>query len=315
MQQSFHRPQVRLTCAAIALMLSACASVRSPASFPGPAVTVYAAGDIADCRYRPAQDSGAAATALLVAAGLAADPQAMVLTLGDHTYPVGLPAEFNDCYHPTWGQFKERTLPVPGNHEYYTPGAPGYYAYFGARAALEHGGYYSVQLGKWHLIALNSTLRGAAAERQLAWLREDLARHRNPCALAMLHHPRYSSGGHASNPAMASLWQALAAGGVELLLSAHDHNYERFAPQDAAGRRDEARGMRQFVVGTGGAMLTPVRLASANSEAKDNSVHGVLRLDLFDAGYTWEFLPVASDASPPFTDRGAAACHREQTDQ
>ena len=296
---------------ALPLLLSACASPPGPVPFTGPALTVYAAGDIADCRYRSAQDSGAAATALLVTAGLAAHPDAMALTLtlGDHTYPVGLPAEFSDCYHPTWGRFRERTLPVPGNHEYYTAGAPGYYAYFGARAAEEQGGYYSVQSGKWHLIALNSTLLGAAAERQLAWLEKDLARHNNPCTLAMLHHPRYSSGGHASNPAMAPLWQALAAGGVELLLSAHDHNYERFAPQDAAGRRDEALGMRQFVVGTGGAMLTPVRLDRANSEVKDNSVHGVLRLDLFDTGYTWEFLPVASNASPPFSDRGAAACH------
>lgn len=291
------------------LALSACASAPKPLSFNGPAVTVYAAGDIADCRYRPAQESGAAATALLVTAGLAADPGAVALTLGDHTYPVGLPAEFNDCYAPTWGRFRERTLPVPGNHEYYTAGAPGYYAYFGARAAQEQGGYYSVQLRKWHVIALNSALRGVAAERQLAWVRDDLARHAAPCTLAMLHHPRYSSGGHASNPAMAPLWQALVEGGVELLLSAHDLNYERFAPQDMAGRRDDALGMRQFVVGTGGAMLTPVRLDRPNSEAKDNSVHGVLRLDLFDTGYTWEFLPVASDASPPFTDQGASACH------
>ncbi|MFL6717506.1 MAG: metallophosphoesterase family protein [Burkholderiaceae bacterium] len=294
---------------ALPLSLSACASPPAPVSFTGRALTVYAAGDIADCRYRSAQDSGAAATALLVTAGLAAHPDAMALTLGDHTYPVGLPAEFSDCYHPTWGRFRERTLPVAGNHEYYTAGAPGYYAYFGARAAEEQGGYYSVQLGKWHVIGLNSTLLGAAAERQLAWLEKDLARYNNPCTLAMLHHPRYSSGGHASNPAMAPLWQALAAGGVELLLSAHDHNYERFAPQDAAGRRDDALGMRQFVVGTGGAMLTPVRLDRANSEVKDNSVHGVLRLDLFDTGYTWEFLPVASDASPPFADRGASTCH------
>ncbi|WP_194712742.1 metallophosphoesterase family protein [Noviherbaspirillum soli] len=291
------------------LALSACASAPRPPSFTGKPVTVYAAGDIADCRYRAPQDSGAAATAMLVKAGLAADPGAMALTLGDHTYPVGLPAEFNDCYHPTWGQFRESTLPVPGNHEYYTAGAPGYYAYFGARAAQEQGGYYSVQLGKWHVIGLNSALDGAAAGAQLAWLRNDLARHPARCTLAMLHHPRYSSGGHASNPAMAPLWQALVAGGVELLLSAHDHNYERFAPQDAAGRRDDALGMRQFVVGTGGAMLTPVRLDRANSEVKDNSVHGVLRLDLFDTGYTWEFLPVASEASPPFTDRGASTCH------
>ena len=289
-------------------MLSACASAPAPAPFSGPAVTVYAAGDIADCRHRTPDSSGAAATAWLVEAGLAADPGAMALTLGDHTYPVGLPAEFSHCYHPTWGRFRERTLPVPGNHEYYTPGAPGYYAYFGARAAQEHGGHYSVQLGKWRIIALNTTLSGAASMRQLAWLEQELARHPARCALALMHHPRYSSGGHGANPAMAPLWQALAAGGVELVLSAHDHDYERFAPQDAAGRRDDARGMRQFVVGTGGAMLTPLRPAAANSEVKDNSVHGVLRLDLFDSGYTWEFLAADSDASPPFNDRGAGAC-------
>lgn len=300
-----------LSCIVALVVLSACASAPVPAPFSSPAVTVYAAGDIADCRYRTPENSGAAATAWVVEAGLVANPRAMVLSLGDHTYPVGLPAEFSNCYHPTWGRFKERTLPVPGNHEYYTPGAPGYYAYFGARAAQEQDGYYSVQLGKWHVIALNSTLRGPASERQLAWLKQDLAHHPVRCALALMHHPRYSSGGHGANPAMARLWQVLAAGGVELVLSAHDHDYdyERFAPQDEAGQRTEGRGMRQFVVGTGGAMLTPLRFAAANSEVKDNSVHGVLRLDLYDSGYTWEFLTADNTASPPFTDRGVNDCH------
>ncbi len=295
-------------------MLLGCASAPAPHGFGGAAITLYAAGDIADCRYRTPAFSGAAATADLVQAGLAASPGAQVLTLGDHTYPVGLAAEFNDCYQPTWGRFKERTWPTPGNHEYYTPGAPGYYAYFGARAAPEQGGYYSVQMGKWHVISLNSTLRGAAFDVQLAWLRKDLARHSSLCALAFWHHPRYSSGGHGGNAYLAPVWQALAEGGVELALASHDHDYERFAPQDAHGVRDDARGMRQIVVGTGGAWLTPLRFAAANSEVKNNASHGVLRLDLFDTGYTWEFLAAPQDGEfladgQVFTDRGATPCH------
>jgi hypothetical protein len=292
--------------------LAGCAAPPAPHGFRGVPLTVYAAGDIADCRYRMPESSGAAATAWLVEAGLAAHPGARVLTLGDHTYPVGTPAEFSDCYEPTWGRFRERTLPTPGNHEYYTPGAPGYYAYFGATAVPEQDGYYSVQLGKWHVISLNSTLRGARADAQLAWLKDDLARHPALCTLAFWHHPRYSSGGHAGNAFMAPLWQALADGGVDLALAGHDHDYERFAPQDAHGVRDDARGMRQFVVGTGGAWLTPMRFAADNSEARNNFSLGVLRLDLFDNGYTWEFLAVASETDPgvaAYTDRGATPCH------
>ena len=308
----FH-PCPALLCAALLCTLPGCAFT-PPHGQTGTPVTVYAAGDIADCRYRTPAASGAAATAGLIDAGLTANPAAQVLTLGDHTYPVGLPAEFNDCYQPTWGRFRERTWPTPGNHEYYTAGAPGYYAYFGARAAQEQGGYYSVQLGKWHVISLNSTLRGAAFDAQLAWLRDDLVRHATLCALAFWHHPRYSSGGHASTPYLAPVWQALTDGGVELALAAHDHDYERFAPQDAQGVRDDERGMRQFVVGTGGAMLTPLRFAAANSETKNNASHGVLRLDLFDTGYTWEFLAAGQEDEFPssgtaYTDRGAARCH------
>lgn len=302
-----------LACAALLCALAGCTAPPTPHGYRGTPVTVYAAGDIADCRYRLPGASGAAATAWLVEAGLAAHPDARVLTLGDHTYPVGTPAEFSDCYAPTWGRFRGRTLPTPGNHEYYTRGAPGYFTYFGARAAPEQGAYYSVQLGKWHVVSLNSTLRGAAFDAQLAWLKDDLARHPALCTLAFWHHPRYSSGGYGDNDFMAPLWQALAEGGVELGLAGHDHHYERYAPQDAHGMRDDARGLRQFVVGTGGAWLTPVRFPAANTEARNTSVHGVLRLDLFDNGYTWEFLAVAddSDSNPgaAYTDRGAAPCH------
>ena len=209
------RSACRLAAAALLIALAGCAARLAPHGYRGVPSTVFAAGDIADCRYRPPESSGGAATAWLVDAGLAGRPDARVLTLGDHTYPVGAAAEFSDCYQPTWGRFRDRTLPAPGNHEYYTPGAPGYYAYLGAISAPEQGGYYSVQLGKWHVVSLNSTLRGAAFDAQLAWLKEDLARHPTLCALAFWHHPRYSSGGHGGNATMAPVWQALAEGGVE----------------------------------------------------------------------------------------------------
>jgi 3',5'-cyclic AMP phosphodiesterase CpdA len=308
-----HHPCRLTCCAALLFTLLGCASGPLPRQpvLSGPATIVYAAGDIADCRYRMPEASGAAATAARVEAGLAAHPDAWVLTLGDHTYPVGLPAEFSGCYQPTWGRFKERTLPAPGNHEYYTKGARGYYAYFGARAAPEQGGYYSVQLGKWHVISLNSTLRGAQFDAQLAWLKDDLARHRTNCSLAFWHHPMYSSGGYAGNAFMTPAWRALEEGGVDVALAGHDHDYERFAPQNAHGERDDAHGVRQFVVGTGGAQLTPLRFTPANSEARDNSIHGVLRLDLYDNGYRWEFIGIhdPDSATTTFTDRGAASCH------
>jgi acid phosphatase type 7 len=293
---------------AAAIMLAGCGSVARQArlSLAGEGATVYAAGDIADCRYRFPADSGAAQTAALIAQGLARDPNAAVLTLGDNTYPVGLPAEFDTCYAPTWGRFKARTFPVPGNHEYYTQGAPGYYAYFSDHAGPAQRGYYSFTLGKWRVLALNSALRNAEFAAQLEWLKAELAQNKSLCTLAFWHHPVYSSGGHGNNDFMLGVWKELVAGGVDLALVGHDHDYERFAPQDGTGQRDDARGLRQIVVGTGGAQLTPLRLARPNSEVNDNSTHGVLKLVLKETGYEWEFLPVAEGG---FTDHGAARCH------
>lgn len=306
--------------AAVLLAMSAlvgCASLSGkdralPAtpSVQGDGVTVYAAGDIADCRKTRAADSGASRTAALITAGIAANPAAMVLALGDTTYPVGLPAEFSDCYAPTWGQFKSRTLPAPGNHEYYTAGAPGYFGYFGAAAGPAQRGYYSTDVGAWHVLSLNSNLKTAAAEAQLAWLTEDLAalRQRSPsaCVLAFWHHPLFSSGGHGNNPHMRAVWEALQAARADLVLAAHDHGYERFAPQDAAGNADKTAGIRSFVVGNGGARLTPFTATKANSEAQDNASHGVLKLALKTKGYEWAFVPV--DGSVP-RDAGSATCH------
>jgi len=290
----------------------ACAAPSAPADIQ----TVYAVGDIARCKHPDPRWSGAADTAAVVGAGLAADPQAVVLTLGDHTYPRGTASEFANCYDPTWGRFKERTWPAPGNHEYYTKDAAPYFAYFGERAGR---GYYSLRLGQWRIYSLDSNLQGAAQARQLAWLKDELARElahepaagaEAPCTLAFWHHPLYSSGGHGSVPAMRAAWVLLQQAGAELVLSGHDHDYERFAPQDAHGNADP-RGLRQFVVGTGGAYPTPFLRWRNNSETRDASRNGVLRLRLYAGSYHWEFLeatpPQLPNASPP--DRGSARCH------
>jgi 3',5'-cyclic AMP phosphodiesterase CpdA len=288
-----------------ACLISAPALAVTPSATPA-SVTVYAAGDIARCADPDPAWSGAAATAALINTGLAADPTAAVLALGDLTYPVGAPAEFTNCYGPTWGKFKDRTYPAPGNHEYATKGAAGYFGYFGAAAGP---GYYSFQLGAWRLISLDSNLAPAAHATQLAWLREELARHPARCTLAYWHHPLYSSGMKGNDTRMKEEWQALYEAGAELVLSGHDHLYERFAPQDANGRRDDAHGLRQFVVGTGGAFPTPFLRTRANSEARDSNHSGVLKLVLGDEAYTWQFLQVAGGSGAAEPDRGSGRCH------
>ena len=306
----FTRPPLCLPLPCL-LLLAGCAA--APAGqelagppLQGPAYTVYAAGDIADCRQRGWAYTGAAQTADLIAGELADKPRAAVLSLGDHTYPAGLAAEFRDCYAPTWGRFKERTFPTPGNHEYYgSREASGYAAYFG------RPDYYSFELGAWHVISLNSYLPAARLAEQLAWLQDDLARHPRRCTLAYWHAPLYSSGGHIAPKTMQPAWQALYDAGAELVLSGHDHDYERFAPQDAQGKVDTQRGVRQFVVGTGGAFLTPFFYLMPHSEMRDNSSHGVLKLRLHDDGYSWQYLGVPDDGQVkrPAPDGGMARCH------
>jgi len=294
---------------ATAALLPGLAAAQAPSA---PTATVYAVGDIARCAYPDPKYSAAADTAGTVAAGLAADPAAVVLTLGDHTYPIGTAAEFRDCYDPTWGRFKDSTWPAPGNHEYYTPQAAPYFAYFGARAGR---GYYSLDIKGWHLVSLDSNLdpvkHAPEHAAQLDWLRADLASHPARCTLAFWHHPLYSSGGHGNVPTMRDAWELLRQAGAELVLSGHDHDYERFAPQDAHGHLDRARGMRQFVVGTGGAYPTPFLLTVANSEVRDASRTGVLRLRLREGGYDWEFVETSKvttlGTAPP--DRGSEDCH------
>lgn len=276
-------------------------TVAKPAS-----ITVYAAGDIADCIKKPAAASMAAQTSRLIIAGLENDKSARVITLGDNTYPVGKPEEFENCYEPTWGRFKERTLPSPGNHDYAQPLAAPYYNYFGELAGPERRGYYSTQLGHWQIISLNSNLDPQQMQKQLDWLKDELSKNSQQCRLAFWHHPAFSSGGHGNNDKMRPVWKLLAEAKTDIVLAGHDHDYERFVPLNANGEQDDQHGIRSFVVGTGGAKLTPMFLPKSITEIRDNSTNGVLKLSLHEKSYEWEFLPVPGKN---FSDKGKADCH------
>jgi hypothetical protein len=272
---------------------------------PAPApFNVVAAGDIGQCFDAPAAASGAAKTAALVSA-----QDALVLTVGDNTYDFGTPAEFANCFEPTWGAFKDRIYPTIGNHEYNTGNGGAYFDYFGARAGPDRRGYYSFDRGGWHFISLNSLASFAAGSEQAAWLLADLAQSRDTaCTIALLHFPPFNSGGqYGSVLEMRPVFDLLQAAGVELLLSAHEHIYERFAPQRADGTADPERGLRQFVVGTGGHELNPLGVPAPNSVFRYNSGWGVLRLTLGHGSYGWQFVPVGGGAP---LDTGSGTCHR-----
>ncbi len=261
-----------------------------------PAVLV-GAGDIASCSY---DDDEATAKLLDAISGV-------VFTAGDDAYSSGTPQQFADCYQPTWGRHRERTRPSPGNHEYNTPGAAGYYHYYGALAGDSGLGNFSYDVGGWHIISLNSNLAMAAGSPQEQWLRADLSLHPASCILAYWHHPRFSSGTtHGSWAGPQPLWQALYDAGTDVIVVGHEHQYERFAPQTPAGVLDTTRGIRQFVVGTGGASLYPFGPPIANSEVRNNTTHGVIKLTLRAGGYDWEFVPVAGGT---FRDSGTDKCH------
>ncbi len=217
--------------------------------------------------WPPPETSPTASPGAEITAGLLDGLTGTVAVLGDTAYENGTPDEFARCYEPTWGRHKARTRPAVGNHEYGTPGAAGYFAYFGAAAGEAGKGWYSYDLGAWHVVALNSncSLVGCqAGSEQEQWLRADLAANGARCTVAYMHHPRFSSGNvHGGSSAVDPLWRALEADGAELVLAGHDHDYERFAPQTASGALDVERGVRQFVVGTGGRPLYVVRPARA----------------------------------------------------
>ena len=235
-----------------------------------------------------------------------------VFTLGDNVYPNGTLAEFNDCYEPTWGRHKNRTHPSPGNHDYNTIGAAGYYTYFGSSASpldtdctSDCKGYYSYDMGAWHIIVLNSEIDHTAGSAQEQWLRADLAASNSVCTLAYWHKPRFSSGRHGNTSHVQPFWHALYDYGADVVLNGHDHSYERFALQNPGGQADPTQGIREFVVGTGGAGLYPFPSIQPNSEVRNNIAHGVLKLTLHPTSYDWEFIPIAGQT---FTDSGSSNC-------
>lgn len=273
------------------VLLGASLSAQQPSR---PAVLV-GAGDIASCRH---DDDEATAKLLDSIPGT-------VFTAGDNVYS-GSPTRFADCYAPTWGRHKARTRPSPGNHDYRTLRGAQYYAYFGAAAGDSGRGYYSYELGGWHIISLNSNALMIAGSPQEQWLRADLAAHPAKCTLAYWHHPRFSSGEHGSSRAPEPLWNALYEANADVVINGHDHTYERFAPQTPRGVRDTARGIREFVVGLGGAGFYEFSIVRANSEVRHNRTHGVIKLTLHPDGYDWEFVPVAGRR---FRDSGSGKCH------
>jgi len=227
-----------------------------------------------------------------------------VFALGDNAYPSGTADNYSSCYDTTWGRHKSRTRPVPGNHEYDSASAAvPYFDYFGASAGTPGLGFYSYDLGNWHVIALNSNIAVGPRSAQAAWLRNDLTVNGARCTLAYWHFPLFSSSKHGNTEQMREFWRILDEFGAEIVLSAHDHVYERFAPQNADGVPDPVGGIREFVVGTGGAPPYGFLDAKPNSEVR-LSANGVLRLALKAGGYDWTFIPVGGAG-----DSGSASCH------
>lgn len=274
------------------------------------------AGDIAKCGNRLA---GAEATAKLLdeffgefatASGSQPPTEAAVFTLGDTVYPRGTAKQFAECYEPTWGRHKEHTRPAVGNHEYQTPDARPYFDYFGEAAGEPGKGYYSYNLGDWHIVVLNTVCVAVdgcgPGSPQHAWLVRDLRENPSRCTLAYMHHPLFSSGKHRGETEIRPLVEALYEAGAEVMLAGHDHNYERFAPQTPLGDFDPGRGIRQFVVGTGGRERRRLRRAAPHSEVRDRSTYGVLKLSLHPDSYDWEFIPIEGGE---FHDSGSGKCH------
>jgi hypothetical protein len=266
------------------------------------AAVLVGAGDIADCRGL----YGAEATGKLLD-----QIPGTVMAVGDLAYPDGSKENF-ECYHKTWGRVKSRTRPAPGNHEFHAAGATPYFEYFGAAAGDPRTGYYSYEIGTWHIIVLNSECKDVggceAGSPQEKWLRADLAAHPVACTLAYWHKPLFSSGGtHGNDLTVKGLWQALYEANADVVINGHDHDYERFAPQTPDGVADPSRGIREFVVGTGGKNHRPFsEPPKPNSEVRDFTAFGVLKLTLKARGYDWQFIP---EPGKSFTDSGSGSCH------
>jgi acid phosphatase type 7 len=282
--------------ACMAALLTAVAGVGKPRT-----VTLVGAGDIAGCNFKADRKT----------ARLVGKIEGTVFTLGDNAYQNGTRKQFRNCYDPTWGTYKKRTRPTAGNHDYHTSGAKPYFDYFGWRAGKPSRGYYSYELGAWHIVALNSNCKevGGCGRRsaQGRWLSRDLAQHPVRCTLAYFHHPLFASGRGLDTPKVRSFWNKLYNHQAEVILSGHAHRYERYARITPSGARSSARGIRQFIVGTGGA---PGEFQQGPDEprvqAKKVDAPGVLKLELGSGFYHWKFVPVVGRN---YTDSGRARCH------
>jgi hypothetical protein len=263
--------------------------------------TLVGAGDISMCEL--GDDA--------LTANLLAGIPGTIFTAGDNSNDSGTADQYNQCFNRTWGQFKDRLRPSMGNHDALTNAGAPYYQYFGSLASGPAGkGYYSYDLGEWHVVVLNSQCDigggcGSGSDQE-KWLRDDLAAHDTRCTLAYWHVPQWSSGIHGGTNWFSALWRALYDFGAEVIINGHDHHYERFTPQNPAGQADEPRGIRQFIVGTGGAGLRLLGEVQPNSEVRITGVYGVLKLTLHPDRYDWQFVPAGENSQG---DRGTQLCH------
>ncbi len=260
---------------------------------PGQTAVVVAVADIGECGSLGAQQTARVVDGI----------EGLLLLAGDLAYYQGSLPDFLKCFDPVWGHLRRRWRPAPGNHEYETPGAAGYFQYFGAAASPGGRPYYSFLAGDWMVLMLDSNIASGVGTPQFEYARAELASERHPCTLAVWHHPLFSSGPNGPNLVMRDMWSLLYEHDADLVVAGHDHLYERFGKQDVEGRSD-ARGLRQFVVGTGGAQLYDFMRVTPNSQAR-LKIYGVLRLTLQPTGYDWAFL----DANGSVADAGADSCH------
>ncbi|MEP6729737.1 MAG: metallophosphoesterase [bacterium] len=255
------------------------------------------AGDIAECDSPGAEET----------AELLDTIRGTVFIAGDAGYATKRnPNPFTTCYAATWGRHRARTRPTPGNHDYSDGGPDRYYDYFGDLAGPRNLGYYSYDLGTWHVVALNTNIASEPGSAQDAWLRADLEAHHGQCGVAYMHHPRFSSGPHTERDRVIPVWKTLATHGVSVVIAGHDHIYERFAPLDAGGNADSVHGVRQFVAGTGGAERYRFSVILPGSEARSGDAWGLLKLSLLPGRYKWQFIPVEKNG---FHDDGESTCH------
>jgi acid phosphatase type 7 len=270
---------------------------RTPTQAP---VTLLGAGNIAVCGDL---NQGDERTSRLVEKF----PGAAIFTTGDNVYGAGTPNDFAFCYDPTWGRFKGRTRPSPGDHDYWTEKGKAYYTYFGANAGAAEIGFYSYNLGEWHIVALNSNCNDVGCKTDSAqadWLRDDLANHPQMCTLIYWHNPRWSSGDAGDTKTVDPFWTIAAEMQADVVVNGHDHDYERFVPMDAKGQPD-TKGVREFIVGTGGAVMRNFGAVKATSELRYNSTNGIIVFTLYADHYDWEFVPT----SGKFQDSGSGDCH------